>query len=140
MRIFLMAVFVFLLMATSVQTAFARQVQYDQHLETDELLVEYRWQHERALRRSGDAVLTLQITNLSSDFLEVTFVVAFYLEEQLVFESDVNHYCFRPEQRRRAGRAGLRFVAPGISMEQVEEEDFDWDILIREVRTVDACE
>ncbi len=140
MRISFIALAVVLLMALSLQTVFAQQIQYEQHLETEELLVEYRWQHERALRKTGDAVLNLQITNLSDDFLEATFFVVFYHEGRMVFESDENLYCFRPGQRRRAGRAGLRFAAGGITMEAVEGEDFEWDILIREVRLVDGCE
>ena len=133
------AVIAFLLLA-SVQAAFAQQVKYQQFMESEELLVEYRWQHERILRKSGNAILTLQITNLLETPSEITFTVAFYRDGQLVFESEENVYCFKPGQRRRAGRAGLRYYVDGWTMDDVKQENFSWDLLIDDIRKVPACE
>ncbi len=123
-----------------IQTAFAQQVKYQEFLESEELLVEYRWQHERVLRKSGNAILNLQITNLLETPLEVAFTVAFYRDGQLVFESEENVYCFKPGQRRRGGRAALRYYVDGWSMEDVKQENFSWDLLIDDIRKVPACE
>ncbi len=129
----------FLLLAP-VHNALAQQVKYQQFMESEELLVEYRWQHERVLRKSGNAILNLQITNLLETPLKLTFTVAFYRDGQLVFESEDNVYCFKPGQRRRGGRAGLRYYVDGWSMDDVKKENFSWDLLIDDIRKVPACD
>ncbi len=131
---------VFVLALIAGNSVFAQQVEYEKHMTLDELLIEYRWQAERLFQRSGNAVLNLQMTNLTESHLEVTFVVAFYREGQLFQESSKNVYCFEPLQRRRAGRAGLRFMAEGITLEDIEKEDFSWDVLIEEITETDRCE
>jgi uncharacterized protein YcfL len=122
------------------ESAFAQQVEYHEHVVMEELLIEYRWQSERLFQRSGNAVLNLQMTNLTESHLEVTFVVAFYQDGQIIQESDKNIYCFKPLQRRRAGRAGLRFMAEGITLDDIEKEEFSWDVLIEDIKEADECE
>ena len=140
MKTIIFRVLIGLLLLAPVHIAFAQQVKYQQFMESEELLVEYRWQHERILRKSGNAILTLQITNLLETPSEITFTVAFYRDGQLVFESEENVYCFKPGQRRRAGRAGLRYYVDGWTMDDVKQENFSWDLLIDDIRKVPACE
>ena len=130
---------VFILALLASQSADAQQVEYMEHVVLDELLIEYRWQAEHIFQRSGNAVLNLQMTNLTDSHLEVTFVVAFYRDGQIFQESSKNVYCFEPLQRRRAGRAGLRFLAEGVTMEDIKEEAFFWDVLIEEIREKGSC-
>ncbi len=122
------------------QSAAAQQVEYKEHVALDELLIEYRWQAERLFQRSGNAVLNLQMTNLTELHLEVTFIVAFYRDGQIFQESSKNVYCFEPLQRRRAGRAGLRFMAEGVTLEDIEKDEFSWEVLIEEITETDHCE
>ena len=140
MKTIIFRVLIGLLLLAPVKIAFAQQVKYQQFMESEELLVEYRWQHERILRKSGNAILTLQITNLLETPSEITFTVAFYRDGQLVFESEENVYCFKPGQRRRAGRAGLRYYVDGWTMDDIKQENFSWDLLIDDIRKVPACE
>ena len=122
-----------------VNVAEAQIIKYETHETLDELQVDYRWQRERFFVRNSNAVLNLQLTNLSASHLEVEFVVAFYRDGKIFFESEKNTLCLRPGQRLRGGRAGLRFVADGILREDVEKEEFDWDILIFEINEVSDC-
>ncbi len=131
---------IFVLVLLTGKMAIAQQVEYHEHVALDELLIEYRWQAERLLQRSGNAVLNLQMTNLTETHLEVVFVVAFYRDGQIIQESSKNVFCFEPLQRRRAGRAGLRFMAEGIAMEDIESDDFSWDVLIEEIRKKADCD
>ncbi len=131
-----------MLLATANATV-AQRVIYQKHAELEGVLIEYRWQHQRSLSKKGNAVLNLQITNLTESARKVDFVVAFYKDDQIVFESETNEYCFKPMQRRRAGRAGLRFMADGVTMSDIEKENFTWDILvedIKDIEDVDDCE
>lgn len=129
-----------IILLVAVNSVTAQRVTYHKYAELDEILIEYRWQHERSVFKKGNAVLNLQITNLTGSALKVDFVVAFYKDDQIMFESELNEYCFNPLQRRRAGRAGLRFMADGITMADIEKENFSWDILIEDIYEVDDCE
>lgn len=123
-----------------VNVAEAQVVNYEPHVTLDELQVDYRWQRERVFAKNSNAVLNLQLTNLSDSHINVHFVVAYYRDGKLFFDSEENVICLSPDQRLRGGRAGLRFVADGILLEDVEEEAFDWDILISEINEVSDCE
>ncbi len=136
----LLILFASLCMTVCMTVAQAQIVKYEEHATLDELRIDYRWQRERLLVRNSHAVLNLQLTNLSDAHLEVHFLVAFYQDGKIVFESDKNTLCFRPGQRLRGGRAGLRFMADDVFREDVEKEGFDWDILISEINEVSSCE
>ncbi len=136
----LLTIFAALCVMLCMNVAEAQVVNYEPHVTLDELQVDYRWQRERVFAKNSNAVLNLQLTNLSDSHINVHFVVAYYRDGQLFFESEENVICLRPDQRLRGGRAGLRFVADGILLEDVGKETFDWDILISEIHEVSDCE
>ncbi len=140
MKTSLIKLFVVGLLLTCADISYAQIVKYHEHDETEELRIEYRWQRERIYTRAGNAVLNLQLTNLQDLHREVSFVVAFYSDKQVVFESEENTLCFKPGQRRRGFASGLRFFAEGIGLDDVEKDDFSWDILIRDIREVSGCD
>ncbi|MDR4987907.1 MAG: hypothetical protein RG741_03595 [Bacteroidales bacterium] len=140
MKASLLKLFVFGLMLTFVDISHAQIVKYHEHGETEELRIEYRWQRERIYTRKGNAVLNLQLTNLQDQHRELSFVIAFYRDKQIVFESEENMLCFKPGQRRRGFASGLRFFAEGIGLDDVQKDDFTWDILIRDLREVPGCD
>ncbi len=136
----LFTLFVTLCIMVCMNVAHAQIVKYEEHTTLDELRIEYRWQRERFFVRNSNAVLNLQFTNLSDSHLEVQFVVAYYRDGQIFYESDEHGLCLKPGQRLRGGRAGLRFVAEGILRQDVDKEGFEWDVLFSEIRKVNVCE
>ncbi len=136
----LFTLFATLCIMVCVHVAQAQIVKYEPHVTLDELQVDYRWQREKVFVKNSNAVLNFQLTNLSDSHLEVHFVVAYYRDGQIFFESEKNAICLKPDQRLSGGRAGLRFVAEGILLEDVEKEGFDWDILISEIDEVNDCD
>ncbi len=136
----ILTIFATLCIMVCMNVAQAQIVKYEEHETLDELRIDYRWQRERFFVRNSNAVLNLQLTNLSESHLKVHFVIAYYRDDKIVFESEEYVKCFRPGQRLRGGRAGLRFVADDILREDVDKDRFDWDILISEINEVESCE
>lgn len=116
------------------------QVEYHEFGEADGVFVEYRWQRESFFGRDPHALLNLKMTNRLETHLTVTFVVAFYRDDILSFESEEQIICLKPGEVIRGGRADLRFSAEGIRMSTIEEGGFEWDFLYFEAETVPACE
>ncbi len=105
-----------------------------------EVKVDYRWQRERFFSRDSNAVLNLQLTNLSEEAVEVVFVATFFRNDQALFETPDFFVCIPAGERVRGGRAGLRFMADGITMSTVARDWFDWDITYMEVVPVLGCD
>ncbi len=116
------------------------QVAYQEHLETDEVLIEYRWQKEKFFARNPHALLNLQVTNLTGEHMVIRFAVGFYRDQQLFFESEAYEICLEPGESLRGRRGDLRFKAEDIRMDVIEEDWFDWDIVWHETEQVDACD
>lgn len=136
----LLSIFAAACIVFCVNVAQAQIVKYEAHETLDELQIDYRWQRERFFVRNSNAVLNLQLTNLSESHLEVYFVIAYYRDDEIFFESEKKSLCLRPGQRIRGGRAGLRFVADDVLRADVDKENFTWDILFSEIREVASCE
>ncbi len=136
----ILTIFATLCIIVCANVAYAQIIRYEEHTTIDELRVEYRWQRERFFVRDSNAVLNLQLTNLTESYLKVSFVVAYYRDEKIFFESEDNSLCLRPGQRIRGGRAGLRFVADDVLRAEIDEENFAWDILFSEISEVRSCE
>ncbi len=139
MRAVIFRFFVAGLFIIAGKTAFA-QVEYHVHDTIEEVKVEYRWQRERFFGSDPNAVLNIRLTNLSGDYVAFSFVPAYYRDGVIMYETPEFTACLAPGETIRGGRAGLRFVADGITMSMVEQEWFSWDILYVSAAIVDDCE
>lgn len=119
--------------------AFA-QVEYLVHDTIEEVKVEYRWQRERFFGSDPNAVLNMRLTNLSEDHVVFSFFPAYYRDGIIMYETPEFTVCIAPGKTLRGGRAGLRFVADGITMSTVEQEWFSWDIPYVHTEIVEDCE
>ncbi len=116
------------------------QVVYHEHDTVEDIRIEFRWQRDRIFASDPQAVLNLQLTNLGDDYREVTFVAAFYRDDQIIFESEETTICLAPGQSKRGLRAGLRFMAEGITMEMIGQDWFSWDIPFLDADSVPDCD
>ncbi|MFP4063881.1 MAG: hypothetical protein ACLFN2_04820 [Bacteroidales bacterium] len=127
----------FLIMAIKPASA---QVEYQVHDTIEEVKVEYRWQRERFFSSDPNAVLNMRLTNLSDDYMVFSFSPAYYRDGVILYETPEFTACLAPGATIRGGRAGLRFVAEGITMSTVEQEWFSWDIPYVHTEIVEDCE
>ena len=139
MRALIFRFFVAGLFLIAGKTAFA-QVDYHMHDTIEDVKVEYRWQRERFFGSDPNAVLNMRLTNLSEDYLVFSFVPAYYRDGVIMYETPEFTVCMAPGETIRGGRAGLRFVAEGITMSMVDQEWFSWDILFVNAEAVADCD
>ena len=105
----------------------------------DNMKTMYRWQRASFFKKDSDAVLNLRITNENETAVNLSFIVGFYDEGLLVYQSEENQLCFKPGQSRRGGLAGLRFTLEDFKTEDLENEGFAWDFVMFDVEEVESC-
>ena len=105
----------------------------------ENLRVMYRWQRASMLNPDSDAVLSLRVTNNNETPVKWTYGVGFYRDGLLVYQSEIYELCLLKGQSRRGGLAGLRFSVDGIKLDDVEQENFDWDFIEFDVEEVESC-
>ncbi len=132
-----MLFFSVLLLSFSFVTA---QRGYTEFETEDSIKVMYRWQRATFFDKDSDAVLNLRVTNENETAVNWTFIVGFYKDELLVYQSEENQLCLKPGQSLRGGIAGLRFSLEDKKLEDTEKEDFSWDFVIFDVEEVESCE
>lgn len=135
----LFSLMTFAVMLVLLSSESKAQVVYTEVANVDSVRVAYRWQRERFFASDSHAVLNLQMTNESEESVKVSFVAAFYRGGIMVFETAEQEICLKPGETKRGHRAGLRFMAEGITMLTVEQEDFSWDIPFMDVVPVPVC-
>ncbi len=116
------------------------QARYMHYETTEGVKVEYRWQRISFFNKDSDAVINFQFTNESAFPVEVNFDIGFYRDNQLMYQSTDNTICLLPGQSRRGVRAGLRFTATGITLDNTREDWFSWDFVHFEVKEVSDCQ
>ena len=113
---------------------YAQQVEYHFFDKRDGIKIEYRWARANLFDRNSDAVLYLQMTNENEYPVNIVYDLVFYRDEQLYLESAGNTLCLSPGQRRRGSRTDMRFSAEGITLPMIEEDWFDWDLIVFDVK------
>lgn len=106
----------------------------------DNIKTMYRWQRATFFKKDSDAVLNLRVTNENETAVNMTFIVGFYNDGLLVYQSEENQLCLKPGQSRRGGLAGLRFTLEDLKLEDTEEEGFSWDFVTFDVEEVESCD
>lgn len=127
----------FFILSVSHATA---QRGYTEFETEDNIKVMYRWQRANFFDKDSDAVLNLRVTNENETAVNWTFIVGFYNDELLVYQSEENQLCLKPGQSLRGGLAGLRFSLEDLKTEDTEKEGFSWDLVIFDVEETEGCE
>ncbi len=131
-----------LLVSVLLFSAIAANAQrgYTEFETEDNIKTMYRWQRAAFFDKDSDAVLNLRVTNENETAVNMTFIVGFYNEGLLVYQSEENQLCLKPGQSRRGGLAGLRFTLEDLKLEDTEEEGFSWDFVTFDVEEVESCD
>lgn len=131
-----------LLVSVLLFSAIAANAQrgYTEFETEDNIKTMYRWQRAAFFDKDSDAVLNLRVTNENETAVNMTFIVGFYNDGLLVYQSEENQLCLKPGQSRRGGLAGLRFTLEDLKLEDTEEEGFSWDFVTFDVEEVESCD
>lgn len=101
--------------------------------------IQYSWGREKITKAEGNAALSLRLTNTHDYPVRVVLDVSFYRDHLELFESRGNVYCLEAGQSLRGALAGMRFVAEGVSLSDVREEWFSWEVAEITVEEISGC-
>lgn len=136
LKTFVLAIFVTLSAFTFPADA---QRRYTEKETISDVTIEYRWQRSNIFKRDSRTILNLRLENNNDYPVKITLEVGFYDSALLVHRSEDIEKCLNPGQRKRGGRAGLRFKSGDITIEDIESDDFIWDFVKFEVEQTDEC-
>ena len=119
-------------------SAFAQRG-FEEYGTEEGIRIQYSWGREKLHQAEGNAALSLRLTNTHDYPVRVVIDIAFYRNLQGLFESQGNVYCLKPGQSLRGALAGMRFVAEGITLDDVREEWFSWEVSKITVEEVSDC-
>lgn len=119
-------------------TSFAQQG-FEEYGTEEGIRIQYNWGREKLLKADGNAALSLRLTNTHDYPVRVVLDVSFYRDHQELFESRGNVYCLEAGQSLRGAFSNMRFVAEGITLSDIREEWFSWEIAEITVEEVSGC-
>lgn len=115
------------------------QLRYTEKETIDGITIMYRWQRSNIFKRDSRTILNLRLINNNEYPVEITLEVGFYDSGVLVYRSEEHEKCFNPGERKRGGKAGLRFKSEEITIEDIESKEFAWDFIKFEVKETEEC-
>lgn len=113
--------------------------QYQEKITKDSIVISYRWEKERKLKKDNNYVLQLQIKNTSSVKKTVDFSVLFYWKAQLHSSSNLNQFCIAPGKKIRGEKWGLNFQSSVFSIKDYLDPLFSWTINDLEIKNNQTC-
>lgn len=113
--------------------------EYKEKIIQDSIKISYRWQKDMKLEKDSTHLLMLQLENLSSSKVTVSFSVLFYWKAQLHSSSKIKEYCIKPGKKIRGKKWGLAFNSTVFTLNDNLDPMFSWYIDDLEVRKNNLC-
>ncbi|MFO7658339.1 MAG: hypothetical protein R6W78_14875 [Bacteroidales bacterium] len=113
--------------------------EYKEKIVQDSIKISYRWQKDRKLEKDSTHLLMLQLENLSSTKVTVSFSVLFYWKAQLHSSSKIKEYCIKPGKKIRGKKWGLAFISRVFTLNDNFDPMFSWYVDGLEVRKNNSC-
>ncbi len=127
-----------LLVAGSTQEASAQR-RYVDHSEVDGVIIQYRWANSDWRDSDSPLELRLRIRNRNTHPVSVSYVIEFFMGPELKESSDLTKLCIN-SRRSKTGRLNGMYYQSGIlSNEELQSEEFNWEIEDLEIKEVDEC-
>ncbi|MEE4176432.1 MAG: hypothetical protein V2I46_02880 [Bacteroides sp.] len=135
----LITLMIFLAAALGFSNPTFAQRGYEDYGTEEGIRIQYSWGREKITKAEGNAALSLRLTNTHDYPVRVVLDISFYRDHQELFESRENVYCLEAGQSLRGALAGMRFVAEGITLNDIREEWFSWEVAEIAVEEVSGC-
>jgi hypothetical protein len=113
--------------------------EYKEKITQDSIKISYKWQKAKKLKKDSPYVLMLQLENLSSSKVSVSFLVLFYWKAQLHSSSKTKEYCIKPGKKIRGKKWGLAFNSTVFMLNNYLDPMFSWYIDDLQVRENESC-
>ncbi len=130
--------FALLAFASSHDTSAQRR--YVEHSEVEGVIIEYRWANSDWRDSDSPLELRLRIRNRNRHAVSVNYVIEFYMGPKLVESSDLTELCIRSRRSKTGRLNGMYYQSGTLSNEELESEEFSWEIRDLEIEEVDGCD
>lgn len=128
----------FFAFASSNQEASAQR-RYVDHSTVEGVEIQYRWTNSRFFDRSSPLELRLKIKNTNDYPVSVTYDVEFYMGPILEETSDDTQLCINPKLAKTGRINGMYYRSSTLSNEQLESDEFSWELTNLEIERVESC-
>ncbi len=115
------------------------QRRYVDHSTVEGVEIQYRWTNSRWLNSSSPLELRLKIKNTNDYPIEISYVIDFYMGPLLEESSDLTTLCINPRLAKTGRLNGVYYRSSRLSNEQLESDEFEWEIRDLEIERVESC-
>jgi hypothetical protein len=112
---------------------------YKEKIMQDSIKISYKWRKDKKLKKDSPHVLMLQLENLSSRKVTVSFSVLFFWKAQLHSSSNLKEYCLKPGKKIKGKKWGLAFNSTVFTLNEYLDPMFSWYIEDLKVKENDSC-
>lgn len=138
-RIIVLALTISALLAFGNTHESSAQRRYVEHSEIDGVIIEYRWANSNWLDSDSPLELRLRIRNRNRHAVSVNYIIDFYMGPKLMESSDLTELCILSRRSKTGRLNGMYYQSSMLSNEEIESEEFSWEIRDLEIEEVDGC-
>lgn len=135
--IFVFSIFIILSLTSCTGQGFLSQ-RFIDHSTVDGVDIQYRWANETR-DKDSPLELRLKIKNNNSYPVQVSYEIEFYMGPMMEESSEPTELCINPKLARTGRINGMYYRSTKLSNEQMESEDFIWEINDLKIEKVDSC-
>lgn len=133
------SVFTLILILTGTTQEASSQRRYVDHSIVDGVEIQYRWANSKWLDSSSPLELRLKIKNNNDYPVEVSYTIEFFMGPMHEESSDVTELCINPKLAKTGRINGMYYQSSSLSNQQLESDEFTWEIEDLEIVEVESC-
>ena len=138
-RLLTITVFTVLFIIAGTSGEASGQRRYVDHSTVEGVAIQYRWAHSKWLDRSSPLELRLKIKNNNDYPVQVTYDIEFYMGPVLEETSDDTELCINPKLAKTGRINGMYYQSQTLTNEELESDEFSWEITNLEIERVESC-
>jgi hypothetical protein len=129
--------FLFAFISTIQETSAQRR--YVDHSTVEGVEIQYRWANSSFFDKSSPLELRLKIKNTNDYPVTITYDLEFYMGPVLEETSDETELCINPKLAKTGRINGMFYRSQTLSNQQLESDQFSWEITNLEITRVESC-
>lgn len=121
------------------KSANAQFWKYEDLKEIDGVEFKYKWVHEDRLDKESPLALSMKIKNTNDYKVNIKFGIEYYWQVKRAGFSEVREFCLLPTEMLVGRINNLVYQIEGYTKEQIESEDFTWQLVEVEIEKTTNC-
>ena len=131
--------FSLLILMVCVQASQAQFWKYTDLSEIEGVQFKYKWVNENRFDKESPLALSIKIKNTNDYKANIKFGIEYYWQATRAGFSEVREFCLLPAEMMVGRISNLVYQIEGYTKEQIESEDFTWNLFEVEIKKVSDC-